>query len=110
MSQEEREDKLYNDLIRHEASIGGKLFGPVPEGRSREFFCLDENTWIWHEEWQGKNEINNSRTIRYELRPDSIVKVQDGKYHYLSKPEVSRFIDAVRAYDDSVMSNIYSRA
>ncbi len=40
-NQEDRDTKLYNDLIRHEAKIGGTIFGPVPKGHRREFFCLD---------------------------------------------------------------------
>ena len=110
LSQEERDNKLYNDLIRHEARLGGKLFGAVPKGRKREFFCLDETTWIWHEEWNDKAGNPKSRTTRYEVRPDSVVKVQNGKYHYLSKVEAARFFDATRAYNDKVRDEIYNRA
>ena len=39
------------ELITLESEIGSQLFGPIPEGHRREFFCLDEKTWIWHEEW-----------------------------------------------------------
>ena len=39
------------DLIRLESEIGAQLFGPLPKGRRREFFCLDASTWIWHEEY-----------------------------------------------------------
>ena len=38
-------------LIRRESKIGSQLFGQVPSGRSREFFCLDERTWVWSESW-----------------------------------------------------------
>jgi hypothetical protein len=41
-SQEERDRKLYDSLVRHEARVGGKLFGPVPPGTKREFYCLNE--------------------------------------------------------------------
>ena len=37
------------ELITLESEIGAELFGPVEKGRHREFFCLDEKTWIWHE-------------------------------------------------------------
>lgn len=30
------------ELIQRESTIGRELFGPVPEGHRREFFCLDE--------------------------------------------------------------------
>ena len=54
-SQEDRRAELYRNLIRHEAKIGGILFGLVPEGGRREFFCLDARTWVWHEEWIDEN-------------------------------------------------------
>ncbi len=46
-NEEDRRIKLERDLLRHEAKIGGELFGPLPQGGRREFFCLDEYTWIW---------------------------------------------------------------
>ena len=109
LSQEERDNKLYNDLVRHEARVGGKLFGPVPSGIKREFFCLDESTWLWHDEWKDKNGKKKTRTTRYEIRPDSIVKIHNGKYQYLSKSEAARFFDAIAAYERVVMREIYNR-
>lgn len=109
-SEEELEDKLYNDLICHEARLGGKLFGPVPAGLAREFFCLDENTWIWYEEWKDSAGNLKSQNIRYEVHSDSIVKVCNGKAQLLSKAEASRFFDAIRAYENSVMREVYARA
>ncbi len=110
-SQENRDNKLYRDLLRHEAQIGGKLFGPIPKNGRREFFCLDEYTWIWYEEWQGKKGERKSRTTRYNVRPDSIVKIQDGKSHKLiSKDEAARFFDAVQAYERNVKRKLYKVA
>ncbi len=109
-SQEERDTKLYNDLLHHEARIGGKLFGPIQQGHKREFFCLDESTWIWHEEWQDKSGQRRSRTTRYSVRPGSIVKTQDGQPEkLLTKNEAARFFDAVRAYDKNVKHQLYQR-
>ena len=39
------------DLIRMESKIGATVFGPVPANHRREFFCLDEHTWVWYEEY-----------------------------------------------------------
>lgn len=105
---EERFEKLQRDLIRHEAKIGGQLFGPVPEGGRREFFCLDEHTWIWHEEWLDAKGNNQTRTTRYEVRPNGILKAQDGKaYQPVSDQETLRIRDAVRVYRRRVMAEIY---
>lgn len=106
---EERRAELYRNLIRHEAQIGGKLFGPVPEGGKREFFCLDERTWIWHEEWQENGQLK-SKTTRYDVRPNGILKAQDGSsYRYVDKEEARHLRDAASLYKQRVNSELYSR-
>ena len=107
-SAEERRAKLYRDLLRHEAKIGGQLFGPVQPGGRREFFCLDERTWIWHEEWKDKSGNQQSRTTRYDVRPDIIVKAQDGKvYQRVSDDEALRLREAMHNYVRRVNSELY---
>ena len=68
--------EAYRRAIREEAKVGGKVFGPVPEGVRREFFCLDERTWVWHEEWTDENGKPQIRTTRYDVRPHGIFKAQ----------------------------------
>ncbi len=85
--QVERTDH-YRELMRREAQIGGTLFGPVPKDRRREFFCLDENTWIWHEEWINESGQQQAKTTRYDIRTDNILKAQDGQgYQQVSLDE-----------------------
>lgn len=105
--QADRKAELYRNLIRHEARIGGSLFGPVPAGRRREFFCLDEHTWVWHEEWTDANGQTQVQTTRYDIRPGSILKSQQGKYQKLSRPEALRLLDAARQYQARVNTEIY---
>ena len=105
-----RQAEFYRNLIRHEAKIGGKLFGPVPKGHRREFFCLDVNTWIWHEEWTqgGQKHI---KTTRYDIRPDAILKSHDGQhYQRLELAEAKNFQQAVHAYQGRVRKELYSFA
>lgn len=107
-SQDDRKAKLYRDLLQHEARIGGELFGPIPNGGRREFFCLDEYTWIWYEEWIDKNKQRQSRTTRYDVRPGGITKIQDGNsYQELSDDEALRLYDAMKAYERRVRNEIY---
>jgi len=109
-SQEERRAELYRNLIRHEAQIGGTLFGPVPSGGKREFFCLDERTWIWHEEWTDTDGRHKSKTTRYDVRPNGILKAQDGNnYHYVDEQEATHLRDAAVVYRQKVNSQLYSR-
>jgi hypothetical protein len=107
---EERNAQLYKNLIRHEARIGGQLFGPVPKGGRREFFCLDRHTWVWHEEWVDKNGQLQTKTTRYDVRPNGILKSQNGQYQPVEKDEADRLIQAAELYEKRVRTEIYDRA
>ncbi len=106
---DERQAELYRNLIRHEAKIGGQLFGPVPKDTRREFFCLDKRTWVWHEEWIDEHGEHQAKTTRYDVRPDGILKAQDGQsYKLASKAEVRNLYYATQAYRQRVKSELYS--
>lgn len=104
--QEERRAKLLRALIHYESKIGGQLFGPIPEGHRREFFCLDRHTWVWHEEWddaQGHHAV----TTRYDVRPDGILKSQGGhSYQRLNPDEARNFYNAVELYGQRVLPEL----
>ena len=109
--QEERRAEQYRNLIRHEAKIGGQLFGPVPKGGRREFFCLDEHTWIWHEEWIDQQGQRRIKTTRYDIRPQGILKAQDGyQYQQISLAEADNLCEAIQVYKQRVNAEIYSLA
>ncbi len=98
-----RRADIYRDILREEAKIGGSLFGPVPKDARREFFCLDEHTWVWHEEWTDANSIRQARTTRYDIRPHGVFKAQDGQpYQPLTYEEAYRLHGAVDAYAAAV--------
>ena len=106
---ESRYAQIYRKLLKREAKIGGELFGPTAPGGRREFFCLDEHTWIWYEEWQDANGSQQSRTTRYDVRPNGVVKAQDGRhYQKLSSHEAKRFRDAVLTYQKRVTNELYA--
>ena len=87
------------ELIRREAEIGGQLFGPVPSGHHRQFFCLDEHTWVWYEEWTDAAGRQQSVTTRYEVRPNGVLKIQDsGSYQRLSRDEARNLYNATELY------------
>lgn len=105
----DRQAELYRALIRREAKIGGELFGAVPAGTRREFFCLDEHTWIWHEEWLDEQAQRRIRTTRYDIRPYSVLKAQDGQgYQRVSASEIKRLLEAVRAYEQRIRTELYA--
>lgn len=99
----------YRELIRREAQIGGQLFGPIPAGHRREFFCLDEYTWIWHEEWTDSRGRRQGRTTRYDVRADGILKAQDGQsYQQVSREEAANLVEAARLYQQRVDQELYN--
>ncbi len=100
---EQRRADAHRALLHYEARLGGELFGPISKGGRREFFCLDEHTWVWHEEWtdtQGKRQV---MTTRYDVRPNGIVKSQgDRSYQALTKQEAQNLYHAVTLYEKRV--------
>lgn len=99
------------DLIRMESAIGAKIFGPVAKGHRREFFCLDETAWIWYEQWvDPKTKKHHSVTTRYELRPNGVLKVQDGQpYQHVRGDELKNLARAIRLYREQVVPMVYGR-
>ncbi len=106
----ERQAQAHRDMIRREAKIGGKLFGPIPAGHQREFFCLDAHTWVWHESWHDAQGKQQSVTTRYEVRPNGVLKVQNDKaYQSLSYDEAVNLYRAVELYERRVLP-LYAHA
>lgn len=106
----QRQAELYRDLIRHEARIGGQLFGEVPAGVRREFFCLDKHTWVWHEEWTDQDGQVRVITTRYDIRPNGIIKSQNGNYQNVSPEEGKRLYEAAKIYLQRVEKEVYAFA
>lgn len=98
--------EIYRNILRDDARMGGTLFGAVPQGGRREFFCLDRHTWVWHEEWTDANNIRHARTTRYDIRPHGVFKAQDGMpYQPVSDQELHHLYTAMRQYQ----SNLHAR-
>lgn len=97
------------ELIQRESEIGGHLFGPVPVGHHRQFFNLDPVTWIWYEEWKdGKGKVQ-SKTTRYEVHENGILKVQEGApYYFIEGQELANLLTATRMYYERVARDIYN--
>lgn len=100
---EDKRTEAYRNLIRQEAKIGGQLFGPIPAGHRREFFCLDEHTWVWYEEWVDANKQKQSKTTRYDVRPNGIIKIQEGQPNQYVTPEEGRNLyKAAKLYTERI--------
>lgn len=97
------------ELLQLESEIGSKLFGEVPAGHRREFFCLDEKTWIWYEEWiDPKTKKKTQATTRYEIHDNGILKVQEGaRYSFLEGVELDNLVLAIRMYYEQTARGIY---
>ena len=97
-----RED-IERDLMRKESQIGRQLFGPIPSGTRREFFRLDEKTWIWHEERGGR-----AKVTRYMVTKTEVLKsVDGGQYRKVGKKETDHLYYAAKTYVKRVNSELY---
>ena len=96
-------------LIQLESEVGRELFGPIPAGHRREFFCLDRHTWIWFEEWvDPQTKKRQEVTTRYEIHPNGILKVQENRpYHPVEGEELKNFMLAIRMYHEKVSREVY---
>jgi hypothetical protein len=97
--------KLRNSLLKIEARVGGKIFGSSEDSQKREFYCLDEHTWVYRQADTVGNKIINY----YDVRPSGVFKLKDGSYQKLESVELSRFVEAVKIYQQKVMQEIYFR-
>lgn len=105
------QESNYRNLIRSEAVIGGGIFGNLPNGSRREFFCLDKHTWIWHEEWTDKGGVRQTVTTRYDVRPDGILKSQgDSGYKAVTPEEARHLIAAAKEYQKRTYRQLYNVA
>jgi hypothetical protein len=108
-TQEERVAAIERDLIKFESSIGRKLFGPIPAGHNRDFFCLDEHNWIWHEDWFDKNGKRVIVSTRYNIRPSGVLKSQNGQsYHLVDPTESNHLYHAIKQYVKLVKNEYYT--
>ena len=97
-------------LIQLESEIGGQLFGSVPEGHHRQFFNLDQSTWIWYEEWTDEKGVKQNMTTRYEVHPNGVLKVQDNApYYFIEGQELVNLTMAIRTYYERVSREVYKR-
>jgi hypothetical protein len=86
------------ELLNLESQIGAQLFGPIPNGHRREFFCLDEKG------------TPRTATTRYELHNNGILKVQEGaRYKYIEGEELQNLRVAIRMYYEQVARKVYNR-
>lgn len=108
-SSEDRKQAILQDLMRREAELTRDIFGPVPSGGRREFFCLDRHTWIWYEEWVDENGQRQQVTTRYVVRPNEILKSHNGdSYRRLTVAEADNFAKAIETYYKKVKTNLYA--
>lgn len=96
------------ELIKKESELGKQLFGPIPAGHDRDFFCLDDHTWVWHEGWRDAKGSYRSVSTRYEIHQDRIIKIQDGQPNRLvGSSEAERLLEATKWYYHLVGKHVY---
>jgi len=97
------------ELINAESALGGKIFGPIPQGHRREFFLYRQNYWIFHESWVEGGSRKES-TITYEVRKTGVYKNPLGSgYRKISGAELKNFCLAVREYQKLIGVKLYNK-
>lgn len=98
-------------LLQREGVLGGRIFGPLRNDQERSFFCLNENSWIWHESrFNRATRQTEKQAIHYEVQAQGITKlVQNGEAILLEGGEFKNFFDAVVVYLRIVERQIYHR-
>lgn len=98
-------------IIRHELAATKNMFGPLKEGVKRDFFCLDDVTWIWYEEWLDEQGERHYMTTRYKVGDDGIMKSQNGgPLTRLSSQELETFESAASTYVQKLSRSLYKTA
>ncbi|HEY1645881.1 MAG TPA: hypothetical protein VGF75_05945 [Candidatus Saccharimonadales bacterium] len=105
----QRAADIERQLINFESQFGRNLFGPIPKNHHRDFFCLDEHTWIWHEDWLDDKGNRVVLSTRYVVRPDAVIKSQNGQaYQKVEDEEFRHLFLAIKKYV-SIVKNQYSQ-
>ena len=95
-------------LVNLESAVGAKVFGVLPEGHRREFFCHTPTEWFWHEEWVDEYGLAKRQTVRYLISGGQVVKKQVGQPNtVLTGLELSNFLRATRKYLREVKREVY---
>ncbi len=104
--------QLERAYIKKESQIGATLFGMVPSGHNRDFFCLDEYVWIWNEQWFDADQNSMQQMqIRYEFQPRGVLKTVDGITRgYVEGKELQNLLQAIKSYHDRVAVEVYGYA
>ena len=99
-------------LLTQEAKIGATLFGDIPAGHTRQFFCLDEHTWVWFEEWfDEKLGIMQHMNVHYELQPRGVLKLVNGTPRgYVTGQELQNLLHSIQTYHNRVAKEVYNYA
>jgi hypothetical protein len=97
------------ELMRRESQIGATLFGPIPSGHQRDFFCLDARTWVWIEQWYD-HEAKSAKMmqVQYEFQTRGVLKSVDGvAVGFVQADELARLLKAIYTYQQKVHQEIY---
>lgn len=99
------------ELIRRESKIGATVFGVIPKGHQRDFFCLDARTWVWIEQWfDHEAKTEKSMHVQYEFQPRGVLKTVDGiAVGFVQAAELAHLLEAIYTYERRVYQEVYQQ-
>ncbi len=97
------------ELIAREVAATQGMFGELSGDVKRDFFCLDDDTWIWYEEWADEKGRKHHMTTRYRIESSRLVKSVNGESASAVSPQEARSLKAaMRAYVKLVTASVYA--
>ena len=99
------------ELMRRESKIGATVFGPVPQGHQRDFFCFDARTWVWAEQWYDHHtKTQKSMQVQYEFQSRGVLKTVDGvAVGFVKAEELAHLLEAIYTYQQRVHQEVYQQ-
>lgn len=92
-------------LIEKEKEIGGQLLKKENETHELGFWCDQHEWFFWWDD--GKTKDPENSTIHYQVFEDFIIKSFQGRVAPFADGEETRFLSAVRAYENAVRHELY---
>lgn len=94
-------------FLSSEAKIGASIFGPVPKNHKRAFLYLEDNIWLWRDEWLDKKGIRHIQESKYFVMPNGLKKVTNGVKIKVGHHEAINFFKATEIYFKRVSKEVY---
>jgi len=101
-----------------ESRVADSIFKKPADNEYRKFFFdgfFNQNlgSWFFYQEIADKSGNVQKVTLHYEVQPNGILRIgshENIQNEFINGLELDNFIEATKAYHDSVMATVYKRS